>query len=345
VFCTFSPIQSQNNDLYTKIKADLYSGKLILAKQELNNALKDDPNNPFLIELENHYDLLQITFYENHDHKSEWEKKYSLRLEQIKNSDCPQYEKEFLLSESHLISSVLHLFSGNYIKAVSLFKTGFKHYKQLEEINPTLTTALKMKGVYHFLLGSVPIEYEWLLKTLGMKGDYKIGLMAIKKWNSTSIELGDIYESYFYNALFSSFRSDDAAQEFPNYCRLPDSMKRNPIIRQGISLLAESVEETDSCLNTLLEYEKFDGDTHLGLLDLHLGHFLLYQLNPKADKYLIKYLNTCKDLTIRTDTYRYLFWYYSIFNNSEKANYYKTLGKLEACKAKTSRAKYIFNEL
>lgn len=340
-----NPLSTDTDLWYPEIKTDLYSCNLKSGKSVLDKALLKDKSNPYLNRLMNHHDLLQILFFENKAQESIWLNDIEIRIDNISNANIPDVDKFFMLAEAQLHATTIYMVSNNELKAVKSFKNGFNAYKNLEKLSPDAHETAKISGLYNIFLGSVPEKYEWLINVLGMEGDFELGVKNLKYAFENTKTLGDTYEIGFYYAMFSAFFTDEPKTYYHYFKTLDSGLYKNPLMRQGLAMLAEASGNTSDCLNILLSNYKQQGDTEFNLLNYQIGNFLLYQLNPDAGKYLELYQKNNESDTQNLSAERSLYWHYIITNQNKKAEAQRQAMISFAQNENNEQAAYIIREI
>ncbi|MEA1874009.1 MAG: hypothetical protein U9N51_06225, partial [Bacteroidota bacterium] len=263
----------------------------------------------------------------------------------ISNSNTNDVDKFFMIAEAQLHATVIYMVSNNELKGIRSFKNGFNAFQKLEDIAPEAIQTAKIRGLYNIFLGSVPEKYEWLIGVLGMEGDFELGVKNLKHAFEYTKTLGDRYEIGFYYAMFASFFTDNPEDYYHYFKNLDNSFYANPLMRQGLSMLAEASGNTNDCLQVLLTNYNKQGDTEYNLLNYQIGNFLLYKLNPDAGQYLKLYRKNKGSDTQNLSAERSLYWHYIITNQLKKAKEIRQSMILLAQNENNEQAAYIIREL
>jgi hypothetical protein len=338
-------LSTESNCWFPEIKTALYSCDLKSAKSALDKALMQDKNNPYLNRLLNHYDLLQVMFFENENRKAIWLNSIEERINIISDANIANVDKFFMIAEAQLHATAIYMVSNNELKAVKSFRNGFDAYQNLEAIAPEQPQTAKIRGLYNIFLGSVPEKYNWLIGILGMEGDFELGVRSLKSAFEQTKSPGDIYEIGFYYAMFSAYFTDEPEAYYNYFKKLDAGLYENPLMRQGLSMLAEVSGNTDDCLNVLLGNYNQQGDTEFNLLNHQIGNFLLYQLNPLAETYLTLYKQNKSTEAQNLNAERSLYWHYIITNQKKKAESQRQIMISIAQNEQNEQAAYIIREL
>lgn len=336
---------AQTSIKYDDIKTELYSCNLAHGKAQIDENLKNNPDNPYLYRLLNHYDFLLTLFFESETNKTNWLVSFDERLDKINTAELPENEKLFLLSEAYLQGTLLNMISSNELKAVKYFRAGFDTFQALEKTDPNSPETAKIRGLYNFFLGSVPEKYNWVVNILGMDGDFQLGLENLKTSFEQSKSKGDFYELGFYYAMFSAYYGENSESLYDYFIALDPSTYKNPLMRLALAFTAEAAGKTSESLTTLIANTNYQGDTKLSLLDYQIGSFLVYNLQANADIYLKRYIDNKPKERFDFSAHRILYWHFLIQNNSTKAEFTKNQIIAQSQNAKSEHERFIVEEI
>lgn len=149
------------------------------ARAILNQERSQDPENGALIYLDNYADMYYLLISED---KAAYEKmsgREDSRLAALgKLPDSSPYQR-LLRAEVRLHWAFAKLKFGNEVSACWDI---IKAYRLLEENRskfPSFVPTLKSLGLLHVLIGSVPEQYTWVTKVLGLRGNIEGGLREL----------------------------------------------------------------------------------------------------------------------------------------------------------------------
>lgn len=86
-----------------------------------------------------------------------------------------------MLSGLHGYRSLVAAGEKEYRTAMQSGITGFKYTRQLLSLNSSRPDAQIGRGMFYYMVGSVPREARWLTNMVGIKGDVELGFEEIKK--------------------------------------------------------------------------------------------------------------------------------------------------------------------
>lgn len=116
----------------------------------------------------------------------------------------------FMLSGLHGYRSLVAAAEKEYSIAIQSGVTGFSYTRQLLSLDDTHEDALIGKGVFNYMMGSVPREGRWMTNMMGMSGDVELGFKELERAarsNSASRTEAKMILAYLYDR---EQRYDDA---------------------------------------------------------------------------------------------------------------------------------------
>ncbi|KAA0993911.1 tetratricopeptide repeat protein [Dyadobacter sp. UC 10] len=154
--------------------------RLPAARKLIEAERKDKPANAFIPYLDNYADLHYLLIAEDKVAYKSMSAQESLRLNIVgKMSDHSPY-KRFLLAEIRLHWAFAKLKYGDQVSGSWEI---IKAYKLLEENRkkfPDFIPTLKSLGLLHILIGSIPDNYAWVAKIIGLKGSIQNGINELR---------------------------------------------------------------------------------------------------------------------------------------------------------------------
>jgi tetratricopeptide (TPR) repeat protein len=87
----------------------------------------------------------------------------------------------FILSGLHGYRSLVAAAEKEYSTAVKSGVTGFGFTRQLLSLDDSNEDALIGKGVFNYMMGSVPREGRWMTNMMGMSGDIEAGFKDLER--------------------------------------------------------------------------------------------------------------------------------------------------------------------
>ncbi|KAB7733268.1 DUF3808 domain-containing protein [Rudanella paleaurantiibacter] len=142
---------------------------------------RENPNNGLTIWLANYAEMITLLVS---DDESGYDRKSDLlqtRLERLEALPAESPWARMLQAEVRLHDAFVKLKFG---REVSACWDIIKAYKLLDEnarLHPTFLPQLKALGVLHILIGSVPENYTWVTRLIGLRGNVQQGLAELER--------------------------------------------------------------------------------------------------------------------------------------------------------------------
>lgn len=158
--------------------ADLIKLRLPDARQQL---ARENPRNGLTIWLADYADMITLLIS---DDENGFDRKSSLqqeRFEQLERMDPTSPWQRFAMAEVKLHGAFVKLKFG---REVSASWDIIKAYKLLDEnarLFPNFLPTYKALGVLHVLIGSVPDNYTWVTRIIGLRGDVRQGMAELER--------------------------------------------------------------------------------------------------------------------------------------------------------------------
>lgn len=155
--------------------------RLPAARELIEDERAVNAENPFIGYLDSYADLHYLLIAEDRSRYKVFTQQQEKRLDQVgKLSDKSPYKRLFQ-ADIRLHSAFAKLKFGNEVSGSWEI---IKAYRLLEENRkkfPAFTPTLKSLGLLHVLIGSIPENYTWIAKILGLKGNIAQGIRELRE--------------------------------------------------------------------------------------------------------------------------------------------------------------------
>ncbi|TDB64650.1 tetratricopeptide repeat protein [Arundinibacter roseus] len=156
-------------------KLRLEKARLLLG-QEKNQT----PENPAIVYLENYADMYYLLISEDKAAFERLGKQQDLRLEKLDKLPASSPYKRFLKAEIRLHWAFIKLKFGNEVSASWDIIKAYRLLEENQKMFPTFLPTLKSLGLLHVLIGSVPEQYSWVTRILGLSGNINQGIRELR---------------------------------------------------------------------------------------------------------------------------------------------------------------------
>ncbi len=155
--------------------------RLPVARELIEDERAANAENPFITYLDSYADLHYLLITEDRSRYKVFTQQQDKRLDQVgKLSEKSPYKRLFQ-ADIRLHSAFAKLKFGNEVSGSWEI---IKAYRLLEDNHrkfPAFTPTLKSLGLLHVLIGSIPENYTWIAKILGLKGSIAQGIGELRK--------------------------------------------------------------------------------------------------------------------------------------------------------------------
>lgn len=159
---------------------DIQKLKIDRARGLLAQERAFDPTNGSLLYLENYADMYYLLISEDKAAYNTLVKKEDVRLNQLEAmSGASPYQRLFR-AEIRLQWAFAKLKFGDEVSACWDIIKAYRLLEENRKMFPAFIPTLKSLGLLHVLIGSVPEQYIWVTKVLGLNGSIEGGLKELR---------------------------------------------------------------------------------------------------------------------------------------------------------------------
>ena len=238
-------------------------------------------NNGFIPLYKNYIDFLTIFISEDFEYFEMQENFKDIRLDLLDDNDIESPYYLYSKAEINMQWAFSRLKFKQYPTAIYELLKAYRLLEKNQKKFPEFTLNNKGLGLIHVLLGSIPKEFNWILRISGFKGSVSRGFSEL------DILLNDDrYLIYEYEVLFLlSFLqinfadNDSVAQQYLN--RIGDRYKDNLLLNFSAALISNHLGQNDYCLDILKNRPNNSDLEKFYILDYLEGLCYLYSLDLK----------------------------------------------------------------
>lgn len=299
------------------------------ARSELVNLRISESDNLISHSLANYMDCLSIFIGEQIDTYEKLRQNKELRLEAIRQGDRQSPYYLYTQADIHLQWAITRVKFEDYFQAVMEIKRAFNLLSRNAELFPDFMPNKKNLGLLHALIGTVPDQYRWGVRLLGMSGTIAQGRAEIEEVlqyarNNNFVFQDEAYVMYAYLLLHLENRGDEA------WKMIEDSSidaRENPLACFVKANVAMQTGKNDAAIEILTH--KPQGPDYFPFPYLHFmeGVARLNRLEKGADEYLMQFLRETRGMHYIKEAYQKLAWYELVHNHPDRYLKY-----MEACK-------------
>jgi tetratricopeptide (TPR) repeat protein len=295
----------------TQAYKDALSLRFDDARQQLATEQRERPNNLMIYFVENYIDFFTIFINENYTEFSKLENNKSRRLSALANgpSSSPYYL--YAQAEVQLQWALARLKFEENVNAMREIKKALGMLEQNKALFPDFMANQKSLGVIHALVGTIPDNYQWAVKIVGMSGTIKQGKNEIKKvldYAANHPEFlfkDETLVMYTFVLLHLSNQPDEAWTVIKN-ARM--DTQANPLACFTMASVAMHAGQNEEAIKILSKRPTGAQYMPFYYLDYMLGVAKLRRLDSDAGVYIRRYLDNFKGINYIKDAYQHLAW-------------------------------------
>ncbi|PCJ66827.1 MAG: hypothetical protein COA58_05045 [Bacteroidetes bacterium] len=235
--------------------------------------------------------------------------------------------KKFAQSEVYFYSATLkakfdELYSAarDVNRANTLIEANHKEFPEFVPNNKT-------RGIIKVYLSTVPDNYEWIIKMLGIEGDLSEGLRLLKDvttHKNDTTELAGIAKEAAYLYSFSLLHvAKQGGKAWAETLKCTEDYKTNLLSCFFRTNAALKLNRNETAINILSSRPKSDEFTKFYFLNYQLGVATLNKLDVSAIDHFNEFYNNFKGRNYIKSCLQKMSWYYVIHDDPSKAVYYK----------------------
>ncbi len=326
----FCPLQVNAKSEFTKQVQSGYEDILKLKTEKgrgiLQKALAQDPDNICAILVSNYADCITLLLTEDLTKTEGLISNQQARISAIKKIKEKTPYKLFAEAEIHLQLALCKVKSGNELQGAWDFRKAYVLLEENSRLYPEFIPNKKTLGLLHILIGSVPQKYQWILNSLGFKGNIKQGRAELRQ----AVEVKNPFatEASVIEALVNEYLFKENSQSVTFFKELSAGHPDNLLYHYFYGSVLKKVKRGDLAIATLTSRPK--GKEYLPLPYAHhmLGDLYLYK--GETDEAITEYelfLKVYKGENYLKNTHYQLYLCHYLNNQPAKAE--KHLGTVQ----------------
>ena len=332
-FFSFGQYHYDFNDNCKDAYISILSLKFDEGKALLNQEKKKDPNNNIPYLLENYIYFLTVFIGEEEEVFDDLEDIKDVIIDRLKDGDKSSPYYRYSLAQVYLQWAFARMKFKEYVTATFEINRAYRLLEENHEQHPEFLPSLINLGLLHTLIGTVPDNYNWIKKLVGVDGTIDQGMSEILQVLDASMKEGK-YSHYKAECVFymsfiqmNLMTSKQKALDYLDLIIKDTTVLQSPLSIYAISRIYMQNQMNDQAIELLLsrpfgpEYYPFY------YLDYTTGLAKLHRLDADAYQYLFKFAINFKGVNYIKDAYQKISWYYLI--NNDLAKYQQYMKKVE----------------
>jgi tetratricopeptide (TPR) repeat protein len=299
---------------FQKAYIEVFKYKVRTGKNILLNEKKDSP---FRAYLENYIDLIELLNTDDEEYYEKIKHREGERLDLIEDLDAQSPYNRFLRAEIKMHWALNKLRFGHEFKAAYNIIEAAKLLEENQKLFPGFLPNYKSLGCLHIIIGSVPDNFRWALKILGLKGSVNQGLIELDKAEKDPIWGNEaLYCSYYIQAFVTKLDEREQAELMKFMDNQPDNLNVH-FIGLAVSMRSNNAEQAHKILKKLPTGSEY---IPCPILDLYRADVALMKGQYQhANGFYANYLRNPKIKAFVKDTYYKLFLSNYLMHNDKQA--------------------------
>lgn len=308
----------------------IFDLRLDAAQKIIQSQKETDADNRAIQYIENLHDIIQVFISEDPKLYKEYGSRKAQRLKKISELPDNNPYKKFASAEIQFHWAITRAKFQDYYNSAFEVNNAYKLLKANQKAFPDFKPNYKTLGMIESYLSTVPSNYQWLAKLVGLEGNSSQGFKKLRKiaLGDTKAEHAFIKKEAQYFLSFALYQLKKNEKEAWRVATLACAdYKSSGLSTFFLASLGMKLKKNERALQILKAKPngRLEGYENFQFLDYLLGLAKLNKLEKGADQWLLKYMNNFKGMTYKKDCAQKLSWYYLINNRSDLYKKYKNL--------------------
>ena len=326
------------NENCKKAYKEIINLNFIQAKILIETEKKTNSDNLIIQYLNNTIDFLCIVISEDQDLFNTLKINKDNRIISLENGDTKSPYYRYCLAEVYLQWAASRIIFNDYVNAAYEINKAYRLLKKNQEEFPAFIPNFKSLGLLNSLIGSIPDNFKWIVKIIGIDGSLEQGVNQLTIVLKSSLQ-NDQYsylsaESIFFLAYISLNLNNDRnnvlllIKLIESNNEINNLVKTSALVNFGVSnLYLRTKIDNDKGINILTDFSPCKNCFNFNYRYYANGLARLNRLDKNADTYFNRFLKESKGQNFIKAAYQKLAWYYLI--NSDTLGYKNNMAKVK----------------
>lgn len=294
------------------------------ARRQLSLSMRHDPGNNIPYWLLNYTEFIEIVVTEDKALFDRYEKHRQSRIQRLSEGDPSSPYYQFCLAEIHIQWALSRSKFRQYLTAMREVNRCYSLLSDLSVKHPDFKPTLISMGFLHTIIGSIPSQYQWILKMLGFEGNVKKGIAEMHEamqWSEMQPDRQFYNQQclFFLSLIYLNADSDKthAVAFMHNYMNKRSLRSENlePLQAYALASIALKTGHNQLALRMLLNRNRDNGRMNVPYLDYMTGLAFLADGDPHAEMYLQGYASGFRGRNFIKAAWQRLAWFYLLDGN------------------------------
>jgi tetratricopeptide (TPR) repeat protein len=280
---------------------------------------KEDPKNlcaPYLRDLS---DFLYIVVQEDEAQYNLRSKNKDARLARFEKAASNDPYRNIALGETYLHWAFADMRFGNYLSGAMGIRKAYQLLEENTQRFPTFVQTYKGMGLLHTLVGTVPDNYRWAAKMIGVDGTVPQGIAEMERVIKGFSGRPEFIHVQKETLFLFTFLQLNLVNDEPSVLALQKHLAKHsgPLMDFAKARVLQRTGDTDAAI-TLLEHSLAKRPSAFPYLQFLLGDMKLARLDTDADRPFLTYLKVFKGKSYLKACHQKLGWHALIVRNDPK---------------------------
>ena len=280
-----------------------------------------NPDNVYVYSLEGYADFLQTFLSENPSLYNTFKTNTDQRLAKLRSGD--KNSPYYLLTQAEMIlqRALVRARFKEYFNAAIDIRKSFKMISENQTRFPSFKPNLKILGLMHSVIGSVPQNYQWVVKLIGMHGTIRQGsgeLHQLLDATKTNKDLSYIKNEVLLYLIFVESHLTKNKNVSLQLLNEYDKNSTSQLITFSFVNTYYTFDKNEMVIETLFNRKNDPQAYHMYYLDYIYAMAKLNRLDEDADVHFKKYVSEFSGNNFIKSSYQKLAWHGLIVKNDKQ---------------------------
>jgi len=292
--------------------------KLIESEKQRN------PNNNIPYLLENYIYFLTVFIGEENDTFKEFDKKKNAIITRLNQGDKTSPYYQYSLAQVNLQWAVARTKFKEYVSATLEINKAYRLLKRNRTEFPDFLPNLINLGLLHTMIGTIPDNYNWAKRMVGIDGSIDQGVNEILTVLKEAM-INEDYSHYKAECLFylsfiqiNLMTNKEKTMDFLKLIEEDNTSLKSPLAVYAMARIYMSNGQNDKAINILTERPTGQSYFPFYFLDYLTGLTKLHRLDDDAHTHLLRYVIHFKGSNFIKDSYQKIAWHYLVHGDEGK---------------------------
>lgn len=295
------------------------------ARLLIESERKAHPDNGYVIFLEHYSEAIELIITEEPSLYKQFIDHLDSRLNEMDALDEGAADFNWLKAEMLFHAGLAQIKFGTRISGVAKIFNSYRIIRDHRKEYPDFWQNQKLTGIYNIIFDNIPGFMRWAADMFGLSGNSDLGIYQLKQYCEVSGKTPGLAEEAILvtGLAYKLIRQEKEGLHFIQ--QQNSGILQNTLVKYLYAITATYNYQNDLALKLLGEIHQQDLQAPFYSLDYLTGRCKLNHLEPDADIYLKRYLETYPGLDYKKDICNRLSYFYLLRWDMEGYRHYQTM--------------------